>query len=1079
MKGISYWIIATLKRMMLIIACMLYCIICVAQTIINPVFDRMDTPAFRVEKVEMTPDTTYVHCLYRAEDHSWANISKNTRIEDVSNGTRFPILKVSGIPFSPEKRNFEDSTMVNVILYFPHINTEKINIIENEDNESFNIYGINLKEKYETIYTDDDIAFYFNTAKSYENKEKWKLAINSFTKQLDASKFVYGLRSKECSYALFNLLLDYYELKEYEKCIELGQDVIDILGEVPQDSLVIDVLARTYGSISTIYYSLKQYEMATQYKEMSTSMRKKKEGVRAVPYEQYLKDATLSYYYNEDFPKALLYGKELVNVMEKKYKEDGIKYGFDYINALCNLCEFYQRMSCYEEAVESGKQALKLVEEGVCRDVVWLKYNIYNNLAGAVLNLGQVNEAIGYLKMITESQEAKEVAGLRLLLNSKMFLSDILLKNKIKKDTLYAINEYESILKIYQDSIKAGASLYFPEYPEVLNKLYNVYKGNNDSLSIKYLEQLIQYVKDGNGENSIAYANLVIQYISNVFIKRLQEKKELDSLIVLLRNSSDVIKRHINNSVFNMSKNERQLYWQRYKRVFTWLIPTICGMTDIDSANSLAYDASLFYKGMLLSSEREFRDIVLSSQDSTLNSLYSSYLNNLSLLEKQYTHGSSSLNIDSLKKIIKDDEYLMSQKVSSYNRLYKGTNYSWEEVRDHLSDGDVAIEIVSYDNLDGSNTYYEAYIINNKSKSPQCTVLFDENYLKEVIREDSLEYALSMFIWGNEVIYDAIKDAKTIYFSASGILNTIGIEYLPISGGRFINERFNIIRLSSTRELCLSNNKPSINDVYLFGGLDYDNMNQEGSYNKTDTTQLSRSVVDSIVKRGGFESLVGSKEEIEQVKNEMLNKSVNCHTFTGSDGTETTFLGLSGKIVDILHLSTHGMYVPVGDSITHKQFNGFIISDKSTDIAEEDQSLTHSFLVMSGGNKLLHDNNKQKQIDDGILTALEVSHLDFSNLDLVVLSACQTALGSIEPEGVYGLQRGFKKAGARTILMSLDKVDDEATKILMVEFYRNLMSGKTKQQSLKDAQRHLRKINNGKYDKPEYWASFIMLDGLN
>ena len=61
----------------------------------------------------------------------------------------------------------------------------------------------------------------------------------------------------------------------------------------------------------------------------------------------------------------------------------------------------------------------------------------------------------------------------------------------------------------------------------------------------------------------------------------------------------------------------------------------------------------------------------------------------------------------------------------------------------------------------------------------------------------------------------------------------------------------------------------------------------------------------------------------------------------------------------------------------------------------------------------------------------------------------------------------------------MEKVDDEATRILMVEFYRNLMNGKTKRQSLQDAQQYLRKIDNGKYDDPKYWASFIMLDGLN
>ena len=122
---------------------------------------------------------------------------------------------------------------------------------------------------------------------------------------------------------------------------------------------------------------------------------------------------------------------------------------------------------------------------------------------------------------------------------------------------------------------------------------------------------------------------------------------------------------------------------------------------------------------------------------------------------------------------------------------------------------------------------------------------------------------------------------------------------------------------------------------------------------------------------------------------------------------------------------------------------------------------------------------KHSKTGDGILTSLEISHLDLFGTNLVVLSACQTGLGDVTSEGVYGLQRGFKKAGAKTILMSLDKVDDEATRILMVEFYKNLMSGKTKHQSLRDAQKYLRQVENGKYNDPKYWASFIMLDGLN
>ena len=152
------------------------------------------------------------------------------------------------------------------------------------------------------------------------------------------------------------------------------------------------------------------------------------------------------------------------------------------------------------------------------------------------------------------------------------------------------------------------------------------------------------------------------------------------------------------------------------------------------------------------------------------------------------------------------------------------------------------------------------------------------------------------------------------------------------------------------------------------------------------------------------------------------------------------------------------------------------VSDKEHLLEKYKVIITYA---MSGGNKLARHETIEPGMNDGILTALEISQLDLSKLDLVVLSACETGLGDLDNGGVYGLQRGFKKAGANTILMSLDKVDDEATKILMVEFYKNLMSGKSKHQSLKDAQKHLRQVENGKYDKPEYWASFIMLDGLN
>ena len=143
----------------------------------------------------------------------------------------------------------------------------------------------------------------------------------------------------------------------------------------------------------------------------------------------------------------------------------------------------------------------------------------------------------------------------------------------------------------------------------------------------------------------------------------------------------------------------------------------------------------------------------------------------------------------------------------------------------------------------------------------------------------------------------------------------------------------------------------------------------------------------------------------------------------------------------------------------------------------EDKALMRSGLFFSGANIGLKGEALPDDVEDGVLTALELSNMNLGHVDMVVMSACESGLGETSGEGVFGLQRGFKLAGANTLLMSLWKVDDNATQKLMTEFYRNYLSGKSKQMSLYLAQQMLR--NSSEYSDPQYWAAFILLDGLN
>ncbi len=187
---------------------------------------------------------------------------------------------------------------------------------------------------------------------------------------------------------------------------------------------------------------------------------------------------------------------------------------------------------------------------------------------------------------------------------------------------------------------------------------------------------------------------------------------------------------------------------------------------------------------------------------------------------------------------------------------------------------------------------------------------------------------------------------------------------------------------------------------------------------------------------------------------------------SGMAGTEESFKQLSGQSITLLHVATHGFYSPLTGHYTAQR-------------SFEEQALSRSGLFLSGAAASLNMKKIPEDIEDGILTAKELSKLDLSNLNLAILSACQTGLGEIVGDGVFGLQRGFKKAGAQTLLMSLWKVDDTATQLLMAEFYKNLVSGQNKRAAFLNAQKYLRSYQNGIYDKPEYWAAFIMLDGIH
>jgi CHAT domain-containing protein len=223
----------------------------------------------------------------------------------------------------------------------------------------------------------------------------------------------------------------------------------------------------------------------------------------------------------------------------------------------------------------------------------------------------------------------------------------------------------------------------------------------------------------------------------------------------------------------------------------------------------------------------------------------------------------------------------------------------------------------------------------------------------------------------------------------------------------------------------------------------------------------------------GIAYLPGTLEEVEEIRDAFEHRDIRPEMYTGSKGSERSFKQLSSRKTDVLHIATHGFYVSEYEQ--SKVAN--VTSSDMLSVSYEDLALFRSCILMAGVNNYI-DSGCSATTEDGVLTAYEISEMDLHSTNLVVLSACETGLGEISGDGIFGLPRGFKKAGASSILMTLWQVDDAATKELMINFYENFLSGVSKRLSLLKAQQAVRSHKEKGWDDPKYWAAFILLDAF-
>lgn len=481
---------------------------------------------------------------------------------------------------------------------------------------------------------------------------------------------------------------------------------------------------------------------------------------------------------------------------------------------------------------------------------------------------------------------------------------------------------------------------------------------------------------------------------------------------------------------------------------------------------------------MLLRSTNEIRDAILNSGNETDRQDYT----RIGELKQQLlTEKDESVRTSKIKEIEEIDKRLTLH-VNAYADFLSSKNIIWQNVRDVFSDKDIAIEFYNIPvvwGLDSVQTMngeprYCAVILKKDYKKPLIISLCKESEIDGLEREDMYETDLIYnLIW--KPLAEELHGIENIYFAADRELHKIGIEYAPLSDGSNIADKYRLHRLSSTRVLAENKSERSSDNAVLYGGLRYDLDKEDliaesrtGDYHPTGASRAFTAENS----RYGVKYLPGTLKEVTEISH---NFHATPQVITDISGTEESFKSLAGSAIDIIHLATHGFFWSEEDA--QKRDYVTFLSQNSNKVRAEDKALMRSGLFFSGANIGLKGETLPDDVEDGVLTALELSNMNLGNIDMVVMSACESGLGETFGEGVFGLQRGFKLAGANTLLMSLWKVDDTATQKLMIEFYKHYISGKSKQMSLHLAQESLR--NSSEYFDPQYWAAFILLDGLN
>lgn len=478
------------------------------------------------------------------------------------------------------------------------------------------------------------------------------------------------------------------------------------------------------------------------------------------------------------------------------------------------------------------------------------------------------------------------------------------------------------------------------------------------------------------------------------------------------------------------------------------------------------YNSILRTKSVALFSNQYVRKFVANADSATRKAYYSVLQDKATLSRSKITNNLPQ-EVDA-EGSLKLRETAILRKLAGNARFqpYSPGAVQWTDVRAALSADEAAIEILAVPTqpyTKDSITYY-ALLTRREYAQPKLIRLFEESQLTHLLNQpgatkdrvnaiyQTRQDSLYQLIWAP--FAKEVTNCRKLYLSVSGTLHTISFAaLLPASSPE-------VVLLSSTRQLAAPQATSSVTkSAALFGAINYNYKAPSQTAKSADTRGMS-AAVNGLSKR--FLPLPYTESEVTAIGKILQRSSWSKSTlFQDSSASEVAFRKAVSDGFSYIHVATHGFFLAQESAASGTRSPLSITSTKG-------QELSSCGLALAGANYATETPSPH----DGILTAEELAQLDMSHVELIVLSACETALGTIKgSEGVYGLQRALKMAGVKSSLVSLWKVPDKQTAELMASFYTNCALNMPRNRALQLAQLSIK----AKYPQPFYWAGFQLI----